>query len=267
MSFLLKIVPAILFLSSVYIKLAAQSLSKYDIGINTGFLIYQGDLTPSTAGSFKTATMVLGLSTCRKLNRMLFVRLNLSFGKLKGDDAKYTKPVWRQERNFKFSTPLTELSANLVWKPLSSERKLSQALFAGLGYTFLHIKRDYSALNAEYFAAENLSARLNEDLVKRLPKCMPVVPVGVAVQCPLAGKLSINAETSYSLTATDYLDGFSIAANPNKKDHYYKYVIGVVYSFGDKINTVALPSNFERFKRYKCYSVTICAFNSGCRFT
>ena len=34
----------------------------------------------------------------------------------------------------------------------------------------------------------------------------------------------------------DYLDGFSKAANPELKDHYYKYSIGLQYALRDKSN-------------------------------
>jgi hypothetical protein len=40
--------------------------------------------------------------------------------------------------------------------------------------------------------------------------------------------------------STDYLDGFTKAANPSKKDHYYTHTIGLIYSFGEK-NTLACP--------------------------
>jgi hypothetical protein len=40
--------------------------------------------------------------------------------------------------------------------------------------------------------------------------------------------------------STDYLDGFSQAANPTENDHYGIYSIGAVYRIGKK-NTLACP--------------------------
>jgi hypothetical protein len=65
------------------------TFSKYEAGINAGTLIYQGDLTPSAVGSFKTPAFVFGLNGSRYLTNKFAVRLDLNFGKLKGDDAAY----------------------------------------------------------------------------------------------------------------------------------------------------------------------------------
>jgi len=111
----------------------------------------------------------------------------------------------------------------------------SPYISVGIGYTFLHIKRDYSNYNAAFFEEEPaLSSGLSSDLSHPLPKGLLVFPVGFGLRHALTDKISLNAEFSYRFNSTDYLDGFSEAANPSKKDHYYSNAIGLIYSFGKK---------------------------------
>lgn len=210
---------------------AQLTVSKYAFGINGGSFIYQGDLAPSAVGSFKTPGFVLGINASRYLTNKFSARLDFNFGQLKGDDAAYENPAWRQERNFAFKTPVTELIGSAVWDVIGRERKFSPYLFAGLGYSFLNIKRDYSNFNGEYFAAETATIEgLNEDIAHRLPRGLPIVPAGIGLRYRLSNSFSLNTEASYRYISSDYLDGFSHAANADKKDHYYKFSIGLTYS-------------------------------------
>lgn len=208
--------------------------SKYEIGINAGTLIYQGDLTPDAVGSFKTPGLVVGLYGSRRLTNKLAARLDLSFGRLRGDDAKYESPDWRQERALKFKTPVTEVAALLVWNALGTDRRFSPYLFAGLGYTFLKIDRDYSRFNYAYFADQGLGEYLQRDIEHDLPRSEFMVPIGVGVRYALTDKLGLNVESAYRHISTDYLDGFSQAGNPKRDDAYFKFSVGVSYQLGKK---------------------------------
>ena len=81
-----------------------------------------------------------------------------------------------------------------------------------------------------------MQAGLAVDAAKSLPPIIPVLPVGAGVRYSLNDRFSLIGETSYRLSFTDYLDGFSKAANPNKNDHYLSHSIGVIYSFKKKNN-------------------------------
>lgn len=218
---------------------------KYELGANLGFLVYQGDLTPNKIGSFNTQKLFIGFHASRLLSSTFSVRANLSFGKLKGDDAKYNNPEYRQERNFNFTTPVKELTAQLVWNITGSnytDKGFSSYVFAGAGFAFLKIKRDWSNINTSYFAGEasEVLTGLAIDSAQRLPRVIPIVPVGVGVKYFFKPNWAVNAETSYRITSTDYLDGFSQAANPDKKDNYMGYSVGIIYRTGKK-NRLGCP--------------------------
>src|SRR6187402_912948 len=88
----------------VFISLIANSqtslIPKYEIGVHLGAFIYQGDLTPNDLGAFNTMKPGFGFSATRNLNSLYAIRFQLMRGWLKGDDAKYENPAWRQQRNF-----------------------------------------------------------------------------------------------------------------------------------------------------------------------
>lgn len=237
----------VVLLCAVNILVQAQiDLTKFEIGINANAFIYQGDLTPSNIGSYRTAKPGLGIYFSRIISPSFSLRTNLVFGKLKGDDAKYSFPAWRQQRNFNFKTPVSEISELLVWDIFGTNGNneilnFSTYLFGGIGLNFLNIKRDWSHFNTQYFVTEtDLPARITVDANHSLPRTIPVIPLGIGIRYPVTQRLSVSAETSYRLTFTDYLDGFSQAANPSRNDHYFSHSIGLIYHLGKK-NTLNCP--------------------------
>lgn len=235
-----------LFLLSITGSKAQLDRSKYELGLNLGFLVYQGDLTPRMLGSLETQKLSLGLHASKLLSASFSARANLQLGRLKGDDAKYNSPEYRQQRNFNFTSPVTELTAQLVWNVRAKnydEKELSPYLFAGAGFSIVKIKRDWSNLNTEYFPAESsgLLAGLAEDQIHKLPRILPVIPVGAGLKYFFTPRLALSAEAAYRFAATDYLDGFSRAANPNRNDHYLNYSIGIIYRKGIK-NRLGCPA-------------------------
>jgi hypothetical protein len=226
-----------LFLFAATLQARSQTdRGKFEFGLSGGVTIYQGDLTPSRLGSYKTPGINLNLFVNRILNPSFSLRTNLAYGKLKGDDGKYAAPAFRQQRNFNFSSPFLELSELLVWNPIGTSRRLYPYVFGGAGLSLLNVSRDWSRFNAEYFINDNVAARLETDVAHHPPKLIPVVPVGVGVQYSVSKQLSVFAETNYRLTGTDYIDGFSKAANPDLNDHYQTHSVGLKYSFGKRSN-------------------------------
>lgn len=230
------VIAAILFLAPVFVQ--AQDGYKWMVGINGGAMIYQGDLTPSSLGSYKTASPVFGFSVARILNPYFAIRANAAFGKLKGDDAAYDDPAWRKSRALNFSTPVTELSAQFVWNPFGNNSneltmKVTPYLFGGAGVSFMNIKRDFSRLDTTVFSFNSKTqAGLMQDTAKTLPRSLLVLPAGAGLSFYLSPRWSLNYEFGFRYTFSDYIDGFSYVANPNQKDFYHSHTLGLVYRFG-----------------------------------
>jgi opacity protein-like surface antigen len=224
---------AIIILSNAFIANAQIDLSKYELGLSGGVLVYQGDLSPEKIGAYKTLKPQFGLQVFRIVSPSLSLRLNFTRGKLYGNDAVYNNPDWRKQRNFNFTSPVTEFSVQGVWNIMSSRNsRLSPYIFGGAGLSFLKIKRDWSNMNVAVFGdGSNVQTGLAIDAATNSPRVIPVIPVGAGVRYSLTDRFSLTAETNYRLSFTDYLDGFSQAADPKKNDHYFSHSIGLIYSF------------------------------------
>ncbi|HTE27917.1 DUF6089 family protein [Flavitalea sp.] len=207
---------------------------KYEVGINVGSYIYQGDLAPSYAGSFKTPGLAIGMQVTRKITTSLSARVEFNTGRLKGDDAKFSKPEWRSQRNFAFETSINELAASLIWIPARFNGRLKPYVFAGAGIVFVNVTRDYSNYNPEYFVGTSVTADLEEDLATPLPAQIPVIPVGIGMRYEISERFSIIPEASFRYISSDYIDGYSKSGTPNRNDKYFKYSIGLAYSFWNK---------------------------------
>jgi Domain of unknown function (DUF6089) len=235
----LKFITTIIVVTTYHFQLNAQiNVAKYEIGIAAAGFIYQGDLTPRQFGSFETIRFGINIHGSKIMSRSFLVRANIAMGGLKGDDGVYDDPPFRKQRNFNFRSSVTEVSLLLVWNPLGtnfSEKGFSPYLFGGPGFSLLNIKRDWSNFNAAYFGdGSDLPDRIATDAAHSLPALTPVIPLGVGVRYGLTQRIAINAETSYRFVFTDYLDGFSQAANPEKKDHFQTVSIGAIYRIGKK---------------------------------
>src|ERR1051326_8231751 len=106
-----KLVAIALLIVFMQAKIYCQlNLRNYEIGFSAGTFLYQGDLTPNAFSSYKAPSLNVNLFVNRMLNSSFTLRTNMTFGKLRGDDAKYSNPAWHQQRNFIFSSSVSELS-------------------------------------------------------------------------------------------------------------------------------------------------------------
>lgn len=238
-----KFIIALLMITGPMALVAQVNVPKFEIGAGLGGYVYQGDLTPSRLGSFRTTRIGLNLYFSKLLSPSFSTRTNLAIAGLKADEGKYDDPEYRRERAFKFRSPVFELSQLLVWNPLRKnydDRGFSPYLFGGAGISFIKVKRDWSNYNPEYFSLTDVSARLAQDSMHSTPRVTPVIPLGIGFRYGISPRLAVSVESSYRLMFTDYLDGFSQAANPEKNDHYHSTTIGLIYRIGKK-NMLACP--------------------------
>lgn len=222
---------------SLFVGNAARAqyvLGKYEIGITAGTLLYAGDLAPQQVGSVKTPRFVFGISGSRYLSNTLALRLDVSHGGLRGNDAAYANPEWRRQRAFAFDARITEAALLGVWSR-NHNRRLKPYLFAGLGAAFTRIRPDYSGFNADFFSNEpDVATGLAQDAARTPPRFILVLPLGAGVQYRITTRWAIGVEGGTRLMKSDYLDGVSKAANPARSDYYNKLTLGLHYNLGGK---------------------------------
>ena len=211
---------------------------RWEAGLHAGGFIYQGDLTPHFPGSVETIRPGAGIFVTYIINPAFSARLLYDKASLAADESIYAAPAYRKQRNFSFHANVNEISLLVHWNIFRSnydERKFEPYLFAGAGASIMNISRDFSRFNPAYFGeVSSVTAGLAVDAATPVPRVIPVVPVGSGLRYNLNRRIAINGEVSYRLMRTDYLDGFSMSADPNQKDHYASITIGVAYKFGNK---------------------------------
>lgn len=227
------------------IKSYSQFYKDMSVGLNGGIYVYQGDLTPQALGSFRTIKPGFSLFAKKPINHFLAARLHISIASLKGDDSRYSKPEYRQQRNFYFTTPVKEFSGQLVWNIRGmnyQDKGIQPYIFSGAGVSLIRTRKDYSRMDLSVFGDNaDVMNGLAVDNAHGSPRAIFSVPVGVGAEYPISPRFSVNIETSYRFIFTDYLDGFSQSANPNLKDHYHSTSAGIIYKFGNKDKGVACP--------------------------
>lgn len=229
----------LLITSCSFVALQAQpGRYQYEIGINAGTFLYQGDLLRSKYGSFKAVGPVLQAWVGKPFSSYLSWRANLTIGSLQADESEFSSPSWKQLRNFSFHTPVTELSGIISYNLYGDNGKddhhvLTPYLMAGFGLGFLQVTRDWSRLDTTLFNNKTTTQiGLGIDTVRKLPAVLPVIPLGAGVRWAITPRLSATAELLFRYTFTDYIDGFSYAADNRNKDTYYSLSLGLSWVLG-----------------------------------
>ncbi len=219
-------------------KSNAQFYKDMSVGINGGMYIYQGDLTPERFGSSTTIQPGFSFFVKKPINHFLAARLHVSIAKLKGDDSRYGTPEFRQKRNFYFTTPVKEFSAQVVWNIFGKnyeDNGIMPYIFSGAGISFINVQKDFSRLDTTYFnKTSDAVVGLAIDNAKGTPRSLLSVPVGVGAEYAISDRFSANVEAAYRFIFTDYLDGFSRSASTKFQDHYHSISAGLIYKFGKK---------------------------------
>lgn len=231
-----------------YLPVSAQTKDpRYEFGLNVGKMVYQGDLTPSPLGSFRSSKYSFGLTAARVLNRAFAIRASFLHGGLNGNDGMYSSPAYRKERAFNFTSSVNELTGQIVWSvPGVSvfEKGFSAYIFAGAGAAHMSIRPDWSGFNAEFFGTEAATIRqgLAVDSAHGVPGIVPLLITGGGVKYFFTPSWAVNAEASYRVSNSDYMDGFSEAVNPELNDHYMNYSVGVIYRRGKRNSSMDCPT-------------------------
>jgi hypothetical protein len=213
---------------------AQSSKAPVSIGIQLGTFIYQGDLVPSFAGSFRTAKPMISLLVNKPIANNFSVRASLSTGQISADESVYSTPAWRQTRAFNFSSSLTEVATVLVFdftdQTFDNTGRISPYVFAGAAVSFLNIRRDWSKFNtAAYDSKSPVLLGLGQDTIHKVPSVLPVIPIGAGLRYSINPHWSMTTELNYRYSFSDYMDGFSKSANPHANDSYYSVSVGLNY--------------------------------------
>lgn len=200
---------------------------KSQLGVTAGLAGYQGDLTH--AYSLKGAGFAGGLVYKNAFSDKLSLRAGVTVGNFNGDDEFF--PEDSGDRKFSFKTNFVDASVGLEYaflgKPRYDETGVFQknfSPFVNIGLGFVNASPEVTAAGVGVVKSEDLEPSTGHFLI----------PIGAGLKYDLSEKLTVGAEFSIRAPFSDYLDGISESANPDKNDWYYVAGVTASYHFGKR---------------------------------
>lgn len=201
--------------------LCVQALSQeLSIGLYGGAMTYQGDLVEGLV-DLSEIQPAFGVSVRYLWFKDIAITGNFITGKVTGDDAN-SKSF--PDRGFSFESNLSEASLVVEYHPIGRGRwnrtnelikDLSPYVYGGVGYAFGE---------AEVIGLPPNSQDLLDVTSSRL-----VVPMGIGVQYTFSESLYVELVGGTRYVTDDYIDGVSVAGNPDAKDWYLTAGIKIGY--------------------------------------
>ena len=217
-----------------------------EFGLVLGMSRCNGDIASDAYfATENNLTPTAGIFYRKHLSPYFALRGNLLLTQLKDDDRFYNDPVWRPERNFSFETFMTEASLRVEWDLFGKwrfrrgvdtsiyqldkhtqyalvngfKRSISPYVFVGGGGIASSAK---ARMSYHKIDGPQQPIEINQDLdqAKNL-RITPSVSLGGGIHFDLAPRLVLGLELATSIPFTDYLDGISLAGNPESNDWFW----------------------------------------------
>lgn len=202
----------------VFLTSQAQE-SDWELGLLLGGSNIGGDLIDPDFSTFKETNFALGLQAKKLLNKRMGIRFGYYYGRLTGDDRNFER---LQSRGFSFSSPIHEFSALAEWDILGHKRfrgeefkkTFSPYLMGGLGLTHFNPTTHFGQTSG------HMAEMVAMDQAADVASLRFIIPLGAGVKMDLSQQWSLGLEYGFRITFSDYLDGVSMAGNPDKNDWY-----------------------------------------------
>jgi len=195
---------------------AQPNRNYFSVGISGGVLNYNGDLV-KTDEMYKFTRPAVGIVGTYRFDPFLSARLGIMHGSLRADDGE-SSDVGLQNRNLSFQSPLTELSATLIFDFIPTESfyyrrpKFTPYVFGGISIFTFNPKAE---LDGELIELKPLGTegQFLTDPDDRYPEPYSLVqiaiPLGFGARYRLGQYWDISLETGFRKTYTDYIDDAS----------------------------------------------------------
>lgn len=209
----------------------------WEIGLTGGVNQYFGDMHCSKAYASQNSFMG-GIFARRHINDFFSIRPQILVGRLAGRDLDNPDGLWDYRRLRFKSSPFVEAALLGEYYPFRERRfscdgllknGIAPYIFAGIGATYSDPE-----ITQEGGATFPVNASLLNQDRDELKKWAAVFPVGLGVKWNLARRWTLGVEGGYRFSTSDYLDGISLAGNPDRKDGYFLANVLASYRFGSK---------------------------------
>ena len=200
------------------------SQPKWEWGLFLGGANYQGDLVKTDIPIWGETKPAYGIYGAYYLHPAWSLEINGYRGEIGGKDENFDLDEFIENRNFNFKTTITEVGLSFNWEPFGKKRRnpdrsynniISPYLFTGVAMAMIKPTPNFS--NAP---RDGLFPRIQEDKNAVYSKNRISIPLGIGIKFDLSKQFAIGLEFGARTAFTDYLDGISISANPEKNDWY-----------------------------------------------
>lgn len=209
--------------------------SKSEIGLFLGASNSSTDVA-STAndgqGLFDNTGFAWGLNYTYNFNSKFGLRLGYKGSKISGGDQNLEE-LNIEKRGYTFTSPLHELGLmaqyNILKPKMNEDGSFKKSfipyvLFGG-GVSYTKPEPDFTS---------NPRAERNKNDIDNTKNIYLEVPYGVGVKYNVSEKFHVDLEFRTVVPMTDYLDGISESANPDRNDVYYFLGLNVGMKIGMK---------------------------------
>jgi OmpA-OmpF porin, OOP family len=214
----------IVFALSICLFSFAASAQNFEIGLTLGVTSYNGDIDIKPQNLSSTLRPSIGVLGKYRFRNGVKLRGQVQTGSITASEKNHSL-VWRQERSFAFSSPLTEAGA-FIEIPVFEKNRITFYAFGGITATFFNPRTDFNTPNPF------LATDINPDAVAAYSKVTPAIPIGIGATFALRNNFNLSLEGGYRKVFTDYLDGISLVGNPDRPDAYFIGNIILTKSFG-----------------------------------
>lgn len=213
----------------------------WELGVTAGVNQYFGDMHCSKPYASQNSFMG-GVFARRHLNDFFALRPQVLIGRLAGRDLDNPSNMWDYRRLGFKSSPFVEAALLAEYYPFRERRftcdgfllnNLSPYLFAGIGAAYSK-PTIYQDGGATFPVNPALLAQDRAHMDKFGNRIGMVIPVGLGVKYNMSNRWTLGLEGGYRFSTSDYLDGLSLAGNPDRKDGYFLANVLASYRFGDK---------------------------------
>lgn len=241
--------------------LSVAHAQNWDIGVAIYGANYQGDLVKPSFFRLSETNIFPGVLVRRYLGSRYALRGNIMAGKLSGNDKNYVEDEWRPQRGFSFRTTVVEFSLqgeiNLLTQnnALGERRKLVPYVCGGVAFVGSDPKVDFNEPNPIVPVLDIWRDQRDAH------KTNIALPFGLGVKWATGPQSSLGVELGARPILGDYLDGVSLAGNPNKNDWYLTAGLQFLYHLSDRKDSDhdGVPD-----KKDKCPFISGNKMNKGC---
>lgn len=238
-----------------------------------GISNYQGDLQPKTF-TFQQAGPAVGLGLLYELSDKLYLRGNVTVGKVSGTDAN---SLTNTRRNLSFSSPVTDFHLGLEYDIVNEyESSLAPFVFAGISAFRFNPSAIDSSGRKTFLQPLGTEGQGFFQGRTKYGLTQMALPFGAGVKLSLSENIKVRFEIGLRKTFTDYLDDVSTTyadqnllllnngqravdlafrgdelknttlnyppvnskrGNPDSKDWYYFTGLGISFRLAPKFNT------------------------------